>query len=99
MLKSNQLNELKCHDASLCLAPLSPMRLSARRLIVHGVAMSISVRCCKKPRLKAQVAGQISPDAFGRLWLGIAEAMNDEFFGNAARAMRPGSFTLMGPFC
>jgi len=41
-------------------------------------------------------SGQITPAQFGALWLAIAEQMNDEFFGNAARAMRPGSFTLMG---
>lgn len=40
--------------------------------------------------------GQVTAQEFGRLWLGIAEAMNDEFFGNGARAMRPGSFALMG---
>lgn len=47
-------------------------------------------------RIAAPGGGQVSPEAFGRLWLGIAQAMNDEFFGNAARPMRPGSFALMG---
>jgi AraC-like DNA-binding protein len=46
-------------------------------------------------QIDAPSGGQVSPEAFGRLWLGIANAMNDEFFGNAARPMRPGSFTLM----
>jgi len=49
----------------------------------------------QKAQIQSPSGGEISPEAFGRLWLGIAEAMNDEFFGNAARAMRPGSFTLM----
>lgn len=49
-----------------------------------------------KAEIDAPGGGQVSPEAFGRLWLGIAEAMNDEFFGNAGRAMRPGAFALMG---
>ncbi len=50
----------------------------------------------REAQIDAPGGGQVSPDAFGRLWLGIAQAMNDEFFGNAARPMRPGSFALMG---
>lgn len=33
--------------------------------------------------------------SYGRLWLEIAEATGDEFFGQGDRAMRPGSFALM----
>lgn len=32
---------------------------------------------------------------YGRLWLEIAQVIEDEFFGLAARPMRPGSFALM----
>ena len=32
---------------------------------------------------------------YGRLWWLIAETINDEFFGLAARPMRPGSFNLL----
>ena len=46
--------------------------------------------------IDAPGGGQVTPEAFGWLWLGIADAMDDEFFGNASRAMRPGSFALMG---
>lgn len=46
--------------------------------------------------IDAPGGGKVSAEAFGRLWLGIANAMDDEFFGNAARPMRPGSFALMG---
>lgn len=49
-----------------------------------------------KTGITAPGGGHVTPEAFGQLWLGIAEAMNDEFFGNAARPMRPGSFALMG---
>ncbi|MFB2531634.1 AraC family transcriptional regulator [Paracoccus sp. p3-h83] len=38
----------------------------------------------------------VSSDQYGALWLAMADAMQDEFFGLAARPMRPGSFALMG---
>lgn len=41
-------------------------------------------------------SGPVSREAYGALWLGIATAMEDEFFGLGARPMRPGSFALMG---
>ncbi|SMO40987.1 transcriptional regulator, AraC family [Paracoccus laeviglucosivorans] len=42
-------------------------------------------------------AGQpVSNLQYGRLWLAIAQATGCEFFGQGARAMRPGSFALMG---
>lgn len=50
----------------------------------------------QRAEIAAPGGGKVTPEAFGRLWLGIAETMNDEFFGNAARPMRPGSFALMG---
>ena len=38
----------------------------------------------------------ITSQHYGRLWHLTAEALQDEFFGLAARPMRPGSFALMG---
>ncbi|HDR9057700.1 TPA: AraC family transcriptional regulator [Burkholderia vietnamiensis] len=37
----------------------------------------------------------VTPQQYGRLWLAIASAIDDEFFGLAARPMRRGSFTLL----
>lgn len=37
----------------------------------------------------------ISADQYGALWLAIAEVIDDEFFGESARPMRVGSFTLL----
>ncbi len=37
----------------------------------------------------------ISNDQYGRLWLALAAMTGDEFFGEGARPMRPGSFKLM----
>jgi len=38
----------------------------------------------------------VSATHYGALWLAIAAAMEDEFFGLGGRPMRPGSFTLLG---
>ncbi|MET3553264.1 AraC-like DNA-binding protein [Burkholderia sp. 567] len=45
--------------------------------------------------LPAAVHGPVTPQQYGRLWLAIASAIDDEFFGLAARPMRPGSFMLL----
>lgn len=37
----------------------------------------------------------VSAGTYGKLWLAVAAALHDEFFGLAARPMRPGSFTLL----
>lgn len=37
----------------------------------------------------------VTAEAFGRLWRGIAAALDDEFFGLGARPMRQGSFVLL----
>ncbi|MFG1302314.1 AraC family transcriptional regulator [Xanthobacter sp. V3C-3] len=45
--------------------------------------------------LAAPVRGTVSAEQYGALWTAAAEAMDDEFFGLAARPMRSGSFTLL----
>ncbi len=40
-------------------------------------------------------AARYGAEDFGRLWIGLAAAMEDEFFGLGDRPMRPGAFTLM----
>lgn len=45
--------------------------------------------------LPAAVHEPVTPQQYGRLWLAIAGALDDEFFGLAARPMRRGSFTLL----
>lgn len=42
------------------------------------------------------VVQPISNDQYGALWLAMAAALDDEFFGLGARPMRPGSFALLG---
>jgi len=45
--------------------------------------------------LPAEVREPVTSQEYGRLWLAIAVAMDDEFFGLAARPMRHGSFALL----
>ncbi|MFC4624131.1 AraC family transcriptional regulator [Daeguia caeni] len=45
--------------------------------------------------LPEHVSEPISNIEYGRLWWLIAETLQDEFFGLAARPMRPGSFNMM----
>jgi hypothetical protein len=46
-------------------------------------------------RTPVAVREPVTPQQYGRLWLAIASAIDDEFFGLAARPMRRGSFTLL----
>lgn len=45
--------------------------------------------------LAAPPQGPVSAEVYGALWWQIAQTMQDEFFGLAARPMRPGSFSLL----
>lgn len=45
--------------------------------------------------LPVNVTEPVSNISYGRLWWLIAEATQDEFFGLAARPMRPGSFEML----
>lgn len=45
--------------------------------------------------LPPHVDEPVSAERYGALWLGIAAAIDDEFFGMGARPMRVGSFTLL----
>lgn len=38
---------------------------------------------------------RISAEAYGALWLVVADELQDEYFGLGGRAMRPGSFTML----
>src|SRR4051794_30430132 len=44
--------------------------------------------------LPASVQEPVSAERYGALWLAIAAAIDDEFFGLGGRPMRLGSFTL-----
>ena len=43
----------------------------------------------------AEPGQPVSNLQYGRMWLAITGLIGDEFFGQAARPMRPGSFNLL----
>ena len=45
--------------------------------------------------LPPTVVEPVSVAAYGRMWLALAETLDDEFFGLTTRPMRPGGFTLL----
>ena len=47
------------------------------------------------PALMTDPAARVPASQYGALWLGLAQAMDDEFFGMDSHRMKPGSFTLM----
>jgi AraC-like DNA-binding protein len=61
--------------------------LRRRGLPVEGVLAAADL----PPDLREPV----SAEAYGRMWLALARELDDEFFGLAARPMRPGGFTLL----
>ncbi|MFC0217027.1 AraC family transcriptional regulator [Pseudochelatococcus lubricantis] len=72
------------------LEALEPMR--ERGLDVAPVLAAAGIA----PEELSRPDGQVTADQYGALWLGIAAALQDEYFGFGARAMRPGSFTMIG---
>ena len=71
------------HEALQCLreraVPVEPLLWQA------GIA----------PELLAAPQARVSSQHYGRLWHGIAETLDDEFFGLDSRRMKAGSFTLL----
>ncbi|WP_155696942.1 AraC family transcriptional regulator [Burkholderia stagnalis] len=62
-------------------------------LRVQGVDVAPLLRAAGLP---GEVDAPVTVQQYGRLWLAMAEALDDEFFGLAARPMRVGSFALLG---
>lgn len=58
----------------------------------HGIPQGPVLAAAGLPAL---VREPVSAEQYGALWLAVARAMDDEFFGLGARPMRPGSFTLL----
>ncbi|MDH4391601.1 MAG: AraC family transcriptional regulator [Aquabacterium sp.] len=47
------------------------------------------------PALLAQDAARVPAQAFARLWMAVARALDDEFFGLDARRMKVGTFAML----
>ncbi|MCO5399308.1 AraC family transcriptional regulator [Ralstonia soli] len=66
------------------------------RARAHGVDMQpIMAAAGIPPQMLAQPRSRVSSAQYGALWAGIAQAMDDEFFGQDAHPMRWGSFVAM----
>lgn len=72
------------HFAAAAVARLAPA-VRDRVLAAAGIA----------PALLAVPAARVPAQAFAALWLAIAEAIDDEFFGLDTRRMKPGGFALV----
>ena len=59
----------------------------------RGVATEVLLQSAGLP---PDLHDAVTPSQFGRLWLASSAILDDEFFGLAARPMRPGSFALLG---
>jgi len=51
--------------------------------------------CGLPPQLARQPGARVDADKFGRLWLAVAQELDDEFFGLDSRRMKVGSFALL----
>lgn len=47
------------------------------------------------PALLAQAGARVPAEAFARLWMAVARALDDEFFGLDARRMKVGTFAML----
>lgn len=47
------------------------------------------------PALLASTGARVPAEAFARLWMAVARALNDEFFGLDARRMKVGTFAML----
>lgn len=58
-----------------------------------GIDTAALLRSCD---VNPDALDRLDTVAFGRVWLTLSHALEDEFFGLGARPMRPGSTTLLG---
>ena len=66
------------------------------RARAHGVdTLPIMAAAGITPQMLASPRSRVSSAQYGALWAGIAQAMDDEFFGQDAHPMRWGSFVTM----
>jgi AraC-like DNA-binding protein len=76
------------------------VREAARSLARRGLEPGpFLVRSGIPPALLHSDFARVTPESFGALWLGIAAALDDEFFGLDARRMKVGSFTTLCHLC
>ena len=63
--------------------------------LTHALSGALLARAGISAELLAMPQARVSSSAYGLLWHGIAQAIDDEFFGLDSRRMKSGSFTLL----
>ena len=88
-MTSQLLNrDRKCHDTGgMDRRSISPGFVEDALACLRGQGID-AAPLLRQAGLPDPVTGPVSTDCYGRLWWLIAQAMQDEFFGLAARPMR-----------
>jgi AraC-like DNA-binding protein len=91
-------------------APKTPRGQGNERGTIAGVLVEEALRCAErrgfariamlalagiKPATLAAPLARVSAAQYGRLWSAVADALDDEFFGQDSHPMRRGSFALL----
>ncbi len=76
---------------SMSLVAEALVRARARGLDVPPLIAAAGIA----PQMLASPRGRVSSAQYGALWSGIAQALDDEFFGQDSHPMRSGSFVAM----
>ncbi|KFX26569.1 AraC family transcriptional regulator [Ralstonia solanacearum] len=76
---------------SMSLVAEALVRARARGLDVPPLIAAAGIA----PQMLASPRGRVSSAQYGALWNGIAQALDDEFFGQDSHPMRSGSFVAM----
>ena len=70
------------------------VRSAVRALDADGRACALA-QAGIAPDLLAQGGARVPAQAFARLWMAVAQALDDEYFGLDARRMKVGSFAML----
>lgn len=68
---------------------------SAVRALDAAARAAVLAEAGIAPALLAQPGARVPAQAFARLWMAVAKALDDEFFGLDARRMKVGSFAML----
>ena len=68
---------------------------SAVRTLDDAARAAVLAEAGIAPALLAQPGARVPAQAFARLWMAVAQALDDEFFGLDARRMKVGSFAML----
>ncbi|HEV7834328.1 MAG TPA: AraC family transcriptional regulator [Caballeronia sp.] len=67
----------------------------ARAALLEQAGINPATLAAPLARARAPARSRVSAAQYGRLWSAVADALDDEFFGQDSHPMRRGSFTLL----